>query len=260
MGQRTQFTPGTFIWADLATSDQDAAKRFYGELFAWKADDMPVGEDGGPVYSMMLRDGKHVAAISAQQQSQQEAGVPPLWNSYISVESVDASAARAAELGGAVQAAPFDVMDAGRMAVIADPQGAFFMIWEPGRHFGAALVNSPGALCWNELASPDPQASADFYGALFGWELKPMDGVPMTYFVIMNGERSNGGITELPPGAPPHWLVYFATEEIDAGIAKVEELGGTKLSGPHDLGIAKFAVLADPQGASFALYAGKLDD
>jgi predicted enzyme related to lactoylglutathione lyase len=260
MGQRTQYTPGTFIWTDLATSDQDAAKKFYGELFAWTADDMPVDDEAGTVYSMMLRDGKHVAAISPQQQAQQEAGVPPMWNSYISVESADATAARATELGATVHAPPFDVMDAGRMAVIGDPQGAFFMIWEPARHFGAALVNSPGALSWNELASPDPKASADFYAALFGWECKPMEDMPMTYFVIMNGERSNGGITELPPGVPPHCLVYFATEDIDAGIAKVEELGGTKLSGPHDIGIAKFAVVGDPQGASFALYAGQLDD
>jgi len=260
MGQRTQFTPGTFIWADLATTDQDAAKTFYGDLFSWTADDMPVGDEEGTVYSMMLRDGMPVAAIAPQQPAQTDAGVPPMWNSYISVESADATAARAAELGATVHAPPFDVMDAGRMAVIADPQGAFFMIWEAGRHFGAALVNSPGALSWNELASPDPQASADFYAALFGWEATPMEDMPMTYFVIKNGERSNGGITELPPGVPPHWLVYFATEDIDAGIAKVDELGGGKLSGPHDIGVAKFAVVADPQGASFALYAGRLDD
>jgi len=258
MGQRTEYTPGTFIWTDLATSDQDAAKEFYGGLFEWQAQDMPVGD--GSVYSMMLRDGKPVAAIAAQQADQRAAGVPPLWNSYISVESADATAARAAELGATVHAPPFDVMDAGRMAVIADPQGAFFMIWEAGRHFGAALVNSPGALCWNELASPDPKASADFYAALFGWELTPMEGAPMTYFIVKNGERSNGGITELPPGVPPHWLVYFATEEIDAGIAKVAETGGTKVSGPHDIGVAKFAVVADPQGATFALYAGRLED
>ena len=139
------------------------------------------------------------------------------------------------------------------MAVIADPQGAFFMIWEPGRHFGAALVNSPGALCWNELASPDPQASADFYGALFGWELKPMDGVPDD--VLRDHERraEQRWHHRVPPAPRRTGSSTSRPEEIDAGIAKVEELSGTKLSGPHDLGIAKFAVLADPQGASFAL-------
>ncbi|HWH12004.1 MAG TPA: VOC family protein [Solirubrobacteraceae bacterium] len=259
MGERTQYTPGTFIWADLATTDPDAAKAFYGGLFAWEADDRPVG-DGGAVYSMMLRDGHDVAAITAQQEGQREAGVPPMWNSYISVESADATAERATELGASVHAGPFDVVDAGRMAVIADPQGAFFMIWEKRGHFGAGLVNSPGALSWNELASPDPKASADFYGALFGWEITPLEDMPMAYFVVRNGDRSNGGITELAPGVPPHWLVYFATEEIDAGVAKAEQLGATKLFGPQDIGIAKFAVIADPQGATFALYAGQLDD
>jgi predicted enzyme related to lactoylglutathione lyase len=258
MGERTQYAPGTFIWADLATTDQAAAKAFYGSLFDWQAEDMPVGE--GAVYSMMSRDGKVVGAVAPQQESQREAGVPPLWNSYISVDSADATAQRASELGATVMAPPFDVMESGRMAVIADPQGAVFMIWEKRDHFGAALVNAPGALCWNELASPDPQASADFYAALFGWAITPMEGMPMAYFVIMNGERSNGGITAAPEGVPTHWLVYFATEEIDAGVAKAQDLGGTKLSGPHDIGIAKFAVIADPQGATFALYAGQLED
>jgi hypothetical protein len=134
------------------------------------------------------------------------------------------------------------------------------MLWEPRGHAGAAVVNAPGALCWNELASPDPQASADFYAGLFGWKITAMEGLPMAYFVIVNGERSNGGITELPPGVPTHWLVYFATESIDAGVTKAEQLGATKLSGPHDIGDAMFAVIADPQGATFALYAGRLDD
>jgi uncharacterized protein len=258
MGERTEHAPGTFSWTDLATTDTDGAKAFYGGLFGWTAEDMPSGEGG--VYSMMSRDSKQVCAITSQQQGQIDAGVPPLWNSYITVESADATAARAGELGASVHAGPFDVVGAGRMAVIADPQGAFFMIWEPRANFGAQLVNEPGALCWNELASPDPQAAADFYAALFGWEVTPMEGMPMAYFVIKNGERSNGGITELPPGVPTHWLVYFATEEIDSGVAKAEQLGATKLSGPHDIGIAKFAVIADPQGATFALYAGQLDD
>jgi uncharacterized protein len=257
MGERTEYTPGTFSWADLSTSDPEAAKAFYGGLFGWAADDMPAGE--GVVYSMMSLDGKYVAGLGPQPDGQREAGVPPLWNSYVTVESADASAALAADLGGTVHAGPFDVVDAGRMAVITDPQGAFFMIWEKRARIGADLVNAPGALCWNELATTDPAAAGEFYAALLGWQVTPMEDMPMTYFVIMNGEQSNGGITELSPGPPPHWLVYFATEDIDAGLAKVGELGGTKLSGPHDIGIAKFAVVTDPQGAVFALYAGRLD-
>jgi uncharacterized protein len=218
---------------------------------------MPVGD--GVFYSLMRLDGKDVAAIAPQQEQQREAGVPPLWNSYVSVESADAAADRAKELGATVHAPPFDVMDVGRMAVIQDPQGAFFMVWQAGRHFGAALVNAPGAFCWNELASPDLEASAAFYRALFGWTIEPFEASPDPYLIIQNGDKGNGGIRELnPPGVPPHWLVYFAVEDIDAGLAKAEELGGTKHAGPIDIGVAKIGIVADPQGAMFALYAGQL--
>ena len=259
MGERTEYTPGTFCWADLSTSDQDGAKAFYGGLFGWQAADMPVG-DTGAVYSMMRKDGKDVAAISAQQPGQRDAGVPPMWNSYVSVESADAAAERAAELGATVHAPAFDVLDAGRMAVIQDPLGAFFMVWEPRRHFGAALVNAPGALAWNELATSDMDAAASFYSGLFGWSTDPFEDSPEPYLIIKNGDRGNGGITVLnPPGMPPHWVVYLAIEDIDAGLAKLEELGGANHTGPIDIGIAKIAIVGDPQGAMFALYAGELE-
>jgi predicted enzyme related to lactoylglutathione lyase len=258
MGERTRHTPGTFSWADLTTTDQDAAKAFYGDLFGWEAEDFPVGE--GIVYSMMRVGGKDVGAISPQPEQQREAGVPPTWNSYVTVESADAGAERAAELGGNVHAPPFDVFDSGRMAVIQDPQGAFFMIWEPKQNIGAELVNAMGALCWNELASPDLDASASFYSGLFGWSLQQSEGSPEPYLVIMNGDRANGGVRPPePPGTPPHWLVYFAIDDIDAALAKVTDLGGKVLAGPIDIGMAKIGVVQDPQGAAFALYAGELD-
>jgi predicted enzyme related to lactoylglutathione lyase len=257
MGERTQYTPGTFCWTDLTTSDQAAAKAFYGGLFGWEAEDLPVGEDR--FYSMQRLGGRDVAAISAQPQMQRDAGIPPTWNSYVSVESADAAAERAKELGANVHAPAFEVMESGRMAVIQDPQGAFFAVWEPRRHFGAALVNAPGALVWNELASPDLDASSAFYSALFGWRLEPFEGSPDPYLTIKVGESGNGGIRPLDqPGVPPHWLVYFGAEDIDASIATVEELGGAKMIGPIDIGIARIAIVQDPQGAVFALYAGEL--
>src|SRR5919198_5196625 len=211
MGERTEYTPGTFCWVDLTTPDQDGAKRFYSELFGWEADDQPVGE--GVVYSMMEVGGKDVAAISPQPQQQREAGVPPLWNNYVSVESADAAAERAAELGATVHAPPFDVMDVGRMAVIQDPQGAFFMVWEARENIGAERVNEPGALAWNELASPDVDASIGFYGDLFGWTTNAFEQSPQRYEIIMNGDRSNGGIRELgDQPIPPHWLPYFGID------------------------------------------------
>jgi predicted enzyme related to lactoylglutathione lyase len=257
MGERTEYTPGTFCWADLATTDPEAAKAFYAGLFGWEADDMPVGD--GAYYSMQRVDGKDVAAIAQQPEQQREAGVPPVWNSYVSVESADDAANRAAALGATLHAPAFDVLDAGRMAVIQDPQGAFFMVWQAKRHYGAALVNAPGALCWNELYTPDIDGSKTFYGDLFGWELQPFEGSPEPYFVIMNGERSNGGVRGLAePGMPPNWLVYFATGDLDGALAKVEQLGGAKKVGPIDIGVARIAVVADPQGAMFALYDGQL--
>jgi hypothetical protein len=177
------------------------------------------------------------------------------------VADADATAARAAELGATVHAPPFDVMEAGRMAVIQDPQGAWFLIWQPNQHLGAQLVNAPGALCWNELGSPDLDGSAAFYSGLFGWATSPMEGGDMPYLVIDNGGRSNGGIRPpMPPGTPPFWLVYFATDDLDASLAKVSELGGNVLMGDTDIGIAHIGVVQDPQGAVFALYAGRLDD
>jgi predicted enzyme related to lactoylglutathione lyase len=259
MGERTKYPAGTFSWVDLNTTDQDGAKAFYSGLFGWEADDRPVGD--GIYYSMQQLGGKSVAAISPQMQDQREQGLPPLWNSYITVESADDAAARAGELGADVHAPPFDVMDVGRMAVIQDPQGAFFMIWEPKTTIGAELVNVPGAFCWNELFTTDLDGAKSFYGDLFGWEWSEFEQSPEPYFVIMNQGRGNGGLRGLSqPGVPPHWLVYFAAEDMDAALSKVGELGGETVVDAMDIGIAKVAVVRDPQGGAFALYAGQLED
>ncbi|MGA2319655.1 MAG: VOC family protein [Solirubrobacteraceae bacterium] len=257
MGERTQYTPGTFCWTDLSTSDQAGAKDFYGGLFGWEAQDMPAGE--GVVYSMMRLDGKDVAAISPQPRRQREAGVPPLWNSYVSVTDAEALAERAKELGATVHAPAFDVMGAGRIAVIEDPQGAYFLLWEPRAHFGAALVNAPGALVWNELASPDMDASSAFYCALFGWTVAPFEGSELPYLSIKNGVQSAGGICELTPGESPNWLVYFGVENLESALERVQELGGMSTAGPIGIGVARIAVVEDPQGAVLALYDGELD-
>jgi predicted enzyme related to lactoylglutathione lyase len=259
MGERTQYTPGTFCWSELTTTDLDGAKAFYAGLFGWDALDNPV--PGGGVYSMQNVGGKPVAAISPQPEQQRAAGVPSMWNSYVSVENADASAEKAKELGATVHAPPFDVMDVGRMAVIQDPQGAFFMLWQPRLHIGAALVNAPGALVWNELRSPDLDGSAAFYSGLFGWTIERREGTSLgTYLGIKNTGASNGGIAELsPPGVPPHWLAYFGVDDVDDALAKAGALGGSTLLGTMDIEIAKIAVVADPQGAAFAIYAGHME-
>jgi uncharacterized protein len=259
MGERTDYTPGTFCWTDLTTTDQDAAKAFYGGLFGWEFEDLPVGQ--GVVYSMARVDGKDVGAISPQPQAMRELGARPTWNSYVRVESADASADRARELGATVITEPFDVMGAGRMAVVQDPQGAFLMLWQPNDHRGARLVNAPGALCWNELGTTDMDAAAAFYRDLFGWDVQPFEGSPDPYLVIRNQGRGNGGISPvMPPEAPPHWSVYFAVADLDAALARVQELGGVKHTEPIALPMARIAIAGDPQGATFALYAGELED
>jgi uncharacterized protein len=258
MAERTQYAPGTFSWVDLTTTDQEAAKRFYGELFGWELTDSPVGE--GVVYTMASLGGHHVAAISRQPQQQRDAGVPPLWNSYVTVESADEALACAREFGAAVHAPAFDVFDSGRMGVIQDPQGAFVMVWEPKQHIGAGLVNAPGALSWNELATPDVDASATFYNRLFGWTTEAFDGMGTPYRTIQTATgATNGGIRAAAATEPTYWLVYFGTDDLESSLARVEDLGGSKLIDPMELPSGAIAVAQDPQGAVFALYAGHFD-
>ena len=254
MSERTSYAPGTFSWAELATSDAAAAKSFYSSVFGWQYEDNPIGD--GQVYSMALRDGKHVAALFDSDQ-------PPHWNCYVTVESTDDATARARDNGAGVVAEPFDVMDVGRMAVIADPTGAVLCLWEPRSHIGAALVNTPGALTWNDLVTPDPDAAASFYGALFGWTVEelPESG---GYRVIRNGERANGGILRLDPermgpDAPPNWMPYFGHEDVTRLVEEIGGLGGRTLNGPLQMPQGSIGVFADPQGAVFAVWTGTYD-
>jgi uncharacterized protein len=259
MGIRERYTPGTPSWVDLSTGDQDAAKVFYAALFGWEVEDLPMGE--GAVYSMVKLDGRTAGAIAPQPAQQREAGVPPMWNTYISVESADAALARAAELGGTVHAGPFDVFDAGRMGIVQDPHGAFFEVWEPRARIGAELVNAPGAFTWSELVTPGIETATEFYGELFGWTATAFEGMSIPYSTLATSDgHTIGGLRPATEAEPPHWLVYFGCGAIEATAARVEELGGRSLSGPHDIGVGKLATVADPQGAVFALYDGRFDD
>ena len=259
MGERTKYGPGTFSWVDLATPDPDAAIRFYGELFGWQADEVPVGEGG--FYAMCRLNGSDVAAIGKQPDEQRETGIPPHWNNYVTVESVDASATRAAELGGTVVAPPFDVLDAGRMASIQDPTGAFLNLWEARASIGATRVNEPGCLTWNDLNTNDPDAAREFYEALFGWTFEKVPSDEVDYWVIRNGDRSNGGMMRArEEGMPPFWLPYFAVESVDDATDKAAAGGGGKFAGPIEVPAGRASVLHDHTRAAFAVFEGEFDD
>lgn len=255
MGERTSYAPGTFSWVDLQTSDPAAAKSFYGELFDWDYDDIPLGE--GMAYSMARRDGRLVAAVSPPPPGDES---PPHWNCYVSVESADATASRASQLGATVLAEPFDVFDAGRMAVINDPQGAVVSIWQPKENHGAELVNDIGALAWNDLITPDTAAATSFYGDLFGWTIEPTPEAEGQYWTIQNGEAMNGGMMPAPPGQHPAWNLYFGVEDAEATVSRVGELGGATVIEPMEVpGGGRFAIFSDPQGAVFSVVSGRFD-
>ena len=255
MGERTSHPPGTISWSDLGTTDPEAAKAFYNGLFGWEPDDRPI-PDGG-TYTMLLNGGKEAAALSAAQE-----GMPAAWNTYVTVQSADAAAAKAAELGGTVLAEPFDVMEAGRMAVIQDPTGAFFCVWEPNESIGAKIVNAPGALTLSQLNTGEPERAIEFYSALFGWTSETQEGGDVPFWGLQNEGRLAGAVMLLPAemGAPPHWLNYFGTESVDDAEGRVGELGGQIMAPPTEVPGGKILVAADPQGAIFGLWSGGYDD
>jgi len=257
MPTRDSYESGTPSFVDLATSDQDAAKSFYSDLFGWTFEDLPMGESA--VYSMASLQGRVTAAIAPQQPEQAAAGVPPHWQMYITVADVDVAAAKADEAGGSVHVPPFDVFDAGRMAVLTDPAGAFFMLWSPINNIGAGLVNEPGAFTWSELVAEPNDKTAGFYEAVTGLQLisTPMpDGSNYDGFTLDGtAESMLGGVTPPQmPGIPAHWSIYFGAADVDAAAAKVTELGGTVFVEPFDIPVGRMAVVADPQGAMFNLF------
>jgi hypothetical protein len=259
MGLRDSHAPGTLSWTDLSTPDPAAAAAFYGALLGWEGEESPAGDAG--TYWMMRQGGRDVAGMSAMREEQLASGAPPAWLSYVTVEDADAAAGRVAELGGTVMLPAFDVLDAGRMALLQDPQGAVFAVWEPKRHIGAGLVNDPGAMVLNQLTTSDPEAAAEFYAGLFGWEIRQAVTDPQPYWAIENGGTLNGGMMALPSGAPtpPHWLVYFTTTDLDAGAELIGREGGQVVVPAMPIQSGRILVATDPAGAHFGLFEGEVD-
>ena len=249
MTTKTEYAPGTPSWVDLATTDPAAAREFYAPLFGWTFADS--GDPSVGYWLAMLRD-QPVAGLAGQSEQMKSAGAPPMWSSYVTVADADATAGLIESSGGTVMSQPFDVMDAGRMAVATDPTGAVFCIWQAKNHIGAGIVNEPGSFSWNELLTPDVEKAAAFYKEIFGWEANQLEMGPMRYTEFrLGGQPIAGGMNPPMEGIPPTWAVYFTVADADATVADAKDRGAQVLSEPTDIPPGRFAVLMDPQGAAF---------
>lgn len=244
---------GAFAWYDLATTDPEAAARFYAAVADWTAEKVP-----GMSYTVLKTAGAiRTAGLMALPQHLRDAGVPPHWTGTIGVDDVDAMVARVIEGGGSLKYGPDDVPHVGRFAVVADPDGAVFQLFHwLDEAAGDPGMMAPGRVGWHELRARDQEAALRFYAKLFGWERsRGIDMGPMgTYQLFGYGGMDRGGIMTAPPGVPPSWLYYLVVDAIDAAQGRIEAGGGTVLHGPQEVPGGAWIVMArDPQGAHFAL-------
>ena len=272
MPDRERYIPGVPCWVDTSQPDPDAAVAFYSGVFGWDFEDMMPAGSAGRYLAARMR-GEDVAAVGSIPE-----GAPAFatWNTYIWVDNADQTASKIEAAGGSALMAPFDVMDAGRMGVFADPEGAVFRLWQAGSHRGAGIVNEPGSLNFNGLNTRDAEAAKRFYGAVFGWETQTFGGAFETWTLPaygdhleldrpgLRGEMAEMGVpgfedvvASINPigddqdGVPAHWGVTFAVSDADATAAKATELGGRVLVAPFDAPWVRMSVIADPQGATF---------
>jgi uncharacterized protein len=276
--ERDGYPPGVPCWVDTGQPDPEAAVSFYGGLFGWEFEDRMPPDTPGRYFVAQLR-GRDVAAVGSQPE---QAPPTPAWNTYVWVDSADETAAKVKDAGGSVLMEPFDVLDAGRMAVLADPSGAAFCVWQAGRHRGAQLVNEPGTWNFSELNTRDPDDAKAFYGAVFGWEAQTVelgDG-GFTFFRVpgygdylaqrdpdlrdrMAADGAPEGFEDavawlvpmtsdqFPDEVPPHWSITFAVDDADAAAARAADLGGKVTVPPFDAPYVRMTLLSDPQGATF---------
>jgi hypothetical protein len=257
MSERNGYQPGVPAWVDTWQPDASAAGRFYGELFGWEVLDPPPSDGDHRRYVMCRLRG------IGEPMSK---GAVPAWTVYVQVESADAAAAHVVAAGGRVVAEPFDSLEGGRIAIVADPVGAIFGIWQPGEHEGAQLVNEPSAWSISVLVSPDPERAKPFYREVFGWDSEEF-GPPGGGLSVFRLPGFVGGEPQQPVARDvvaamiqahgedqtPAWAVDFWVGDAEAAAAKVVELGGAVLTGPYDTPNGKQAVVADPAGAVFTV-------
>ena len=252
MPDMTSYKEGEFCWVELATNDQPGAKSFYSSMFGWKPNDNPMGPDA--FYTMLELKGKNAGALFNDTTLAQQ-GVPPHWNIYIAVKDIDASAKKAVSLGGRMLMEPFDVMEHGRMAVVQDPDGAIFAMWQAKQHIGMGIRDEMNAFCWWEVSVNDVEKTKAFYTSLFGWTTK--DSPEYTEWQLDG--KSIGGCMKIQAEwgpMPPHWTACVMVSDVDAIDKTANELGGKTLVPPMDIpGTGRYSIFADPQGAALAVYA-----
>jgi uncharacterized protein len=255
MSKRDNYPPGVPCWVDAGAHDVDAALSFYGELFGWEFKGPGLMPDHGGRYFVATREGGDVAGVGSLPPD-----TTPAWKTYIAVASADDAATSAASAGGQVLVEPFDAAPAGRMAVLADPTGAVFCVWEAGERQGAQRINEPGAWSIGLLHTTDPDRAASFYSEVFGWNTEG-EGLSLCRL-----PGYVGGVPEQPvprdviaamvpaeTGAESHWSVDFWVDDTDSAAETASRLGGKVIVPPHDTEIARQAVLADPDGAAFSV-------
>jgi predicted enzyme related to lactoylglutathione lyase len=238
---------GTPCWAELAVPDLEAGRRFYGDLLGWEFE---VGPEETGFYSEALVGGRRAAALSGVMPGGGADG-PAAWLTFLAASDVRAAVERAVAAGAEVLAGPVDVMDFGAMAVLRDPTGATFALWQAGISVGAQVVNEPGAMIWNEHLSPRFEDAKEFYRAAFGYALDDISAPGFDYVTLLVEGRAVGGVGG--GGEPPEWAVYVAVPDTDATAAAAVRLGGAVFAQPEDTPYGRLAGITGPFGERFWL-------
>ncbi len=248
----TSYRPGVPSWVDVSSRNVDDTILFYSAVFGWDVNPDMGPEAGG--YRLFLLQGQPVAGVGPLMEGH------PAWSTYINVADIEAVLAKVGGLGGTVAVPAMDLPnDSGRLAFAVDPTGGFFGLHQAGpNHFGAGIVNEPGAVTWNELNVRDVPAATSFYEGLLGWQITPMDPGEMEGYQLVNvSGRPVAGVMamgdDFPPEVPTHWATYFAVADIDDVVKRCTDAGGTVIMAPFDTPVGQMAVLQDTTGATFSV-------
>ena len=249
-GMTVTYAPGSPSWVDLGTPDTAAAAAFYSAIFGWTHQDM--GEETGH-YGIFYKDGKQVGGVGPLMNPSQ----PTAWSTYFAVANADDTAAKVTNAGGQVMLAPMDVMDLGRMGVFTDPAGFPFSIWQAAKHKGSEIIREPGSVTWNELVTTDAEGAEAFYRDALDLDPREVSmGPGMTYTLMQVDGHPVAGMMAFAPemgDVPTGWTIYFEVTDADAAYGKAVEFGATTHTPPTDVPPGRFAIVDDPQGATFGI-------